>query len=66
MFEEEKLLKELSTLRQEHASLDGIISHSLEIKDFDQLTIQRLKKRKLWIKDRISTIESNLYPDIIA
>ncbi|PKP68081.1 MAG: hypothetical protein CVT83_06795 [Alphaproteobacteria bacterium HGW-Alphaproteobacteria-5] len=32
----------------------------------DQLTLQRLKKKKLWLRDTIARIEDRLYPDIIA
>ena len=61
--EEKKLEKELSLLRQEHDDLNTILSDPNSI---DQISVQRLKKRKLWLKDRISYIESILYPDIIA
>ena len=61
--EEKKLEKELSLLRQEHDDLNNILSDPNSI---DQISVQRLKKRKLWLKDRISYIESILYPDIIA
>ena len=42
------------------------VSASLQIRPFDQLQLQRLKKRKLLLKDQISKIESELLPDIIA
>ena len=60
----EDLLKaELAHLRTEHRALDAEIA---ELGLADRLALQRLKKRKLALKDRISRIEDQLYPDIIA
>lgn len=56
----------LAELRQEHRDLDDVISRLASTPPFDQLQIQRLKKRKLAIKDQIIKIESALLPDIIA
>lgn len=53
-------------LRQEHADLDAAISALSEMTVPDQLAIQRLKKKKLQLKDRISALEDGLLPDIIA
>ena len=57
-------------LRSEHRDLDVAIAALTEAGDqcgfTDQLQIARLKKRKLILKDRISIIEDNLIPDIIA
>jgi hypothetical protein len=61
--EEKKLHKELYALKQEHQDLDHILLTTISS---DLLTIQRFKKRKLWLKDRIATIESAIYPDISA
>jgi len=56
----------LEELRTEHRDLDDIIARiSVEI-PFDQLQLQRLKKRKLILKDQISILENQLLPDIIA
>ena len=65
---EEKLLmiNELKKLEQEHQDLNIVVDNKTDKGDFDQLTAQRIKKRKLFIKDRISYIKSILYPDIIA
>ncbi|HEY1433642.1 MAG TPA: DUF465 domain-containing protein, partial [Stellaceae bacterium] len=46
--------------------LDDVIARLAERAPFDQLQLQRLKKRKLLLKDQISKIESELLPDIIA
>ncbi|MDP4005734.1 DUF465 domain-containing protein [Methylobacterium sp. NEAU K] len=60
------LLAELGRLREEHRDLDGAIE-ALECSIAgDQLQIQRLKKRKLTLRDRIFHIEDALTPDIIA
>ncbi len=56
----------LATLRTEHRDLDDVIARLAERAPFDQLQLQRLKKRKLMLKDQISQIESELLPDIIA
>ena len=56
----------LEALKSEHRDLDEVIERLLEKPPFDQLQLQRLKKRKLLLKDQISKIESELLPDIIA
>lgn len=56
----------LAALKTEHRDLDDVISRLAEQAPFDQLQLQRLKKRKLLLKDQISKIESELLPDIIA
>ncbi len=56
----------LTRLQSEHRDLDEVITHISESGNFDQLQIQRLKKRKLMLKDQISRLESRLVPDIIA
>ena len=60
------LQRRLSDLRTEHRDLDDVIGRLSEQLPADQLQIQRLKKRKLRLKDEISSIESKLLPDIIA
>lgn len=57
---------ELATKRHEHADLDAAI-HTLSASGVaDATLIQRLKKRKLTLKDRIVELERLLLPDIIA
>lgn len=63
---EQKLHKELESLKKEHVALDEMIESLSGDAEFDQLRLQRYKKRKLSIKDRMAIIESILYPDIIA
>ncbi|MBF0129050.1 MAG: DUF465 domain-containing protein [Alphaproteobacteria bacterium] len=63
---QEELLKKLAALRSEHRELDARISLLMESPPFDQIQLQRLKKRKLLFKDEIAWLESRLLPDIIA
>ena len=64
--EESTIRAELVRLRQEHRDLDFAISALVDSGRGDHLTIQRLKKKKLSIKDRIIQFEDRLVPDIIA
>jgi hypothetical protein len=57
---------ELARLRLEHRDLDSAIEALQNQTHPDNLQIQRLKKRKLVLKDRISALEDKLLPDIIA
>ncbi|MDD7971760.1 YdcH family protein [Roseinatronobacter alkalisoli] len=56
----------LEVLRQKHRDLDEAIDALQEKGSAQQLTIQRLKKEKLRLKDQISRITDELTPDIIA
>jgi hypothetical protein len=56
----------LQVLLQEHGDMDAAIAALLSQNAFDQLQVQRLKKRKLQLKDAISKLEDMLLPDIIA
>jgi len=62
----EALRAKLAVLKTEHRDLDDVIARISERAPFDQLQLQRLKKRKLLLKDQILKIESELLPDIIA
>ena len=64
--EEEELNQMLEELRTEHRDLDIIIQQLSDATPIDFLRLQRLKKRKLFLKDSISNIESMMLPDIIA
>ncbi|MBL8665199.1 MAG: YdcH family protein [Candidatus Odyssella sp.] len=59
-------MRKLEEMRTEHRDLDDVIARVTEEAPFDQLRVQRLKKRKLMLKDQIAHIESMLLPDIIA
>ncbi len=63
---DEVLRVELEVFRREHRDLDEAIAALNERGTSDQLTVQRLKKRKLRLKDLIAMIEDRLTPDIIA
>ena len=60
------LTVELAVFRRQHRDLDEAILALVERGTADQLTVQRLKKQKLRLKDVISRIEDRLLPDIIA
>ena len=60
------LRAQLARLRQEHRDLDAAIAALQNAPGADVLQVQRLKKRKLFLRDRISHIEDQLTPDIIA
>ena len=64
--EQETLRRKLVELKTEHRDLDDVIARLSERQPFDQIQLQRLKKRKLQLKDLISHVESQLLPDIIA
>ena len=56
----------LTQLRIEHRDLDEVIHHLIETHHHDMMRIQRLKKRKLKLKDMIAKLESELIPDLDA
>ena len=66
MQSDEVLRVELQVLRQEHRDLDAAIDALTDRAAADQLTITRLKKQKLVLKDKIARLEDELAPDIIA
>ncbi len=66
MSEEDALRRKLDELKTEHRDLDDVIDRLAHQFPYDQLKLQRLKKRKLVLKDLIAKFESQLLPDIIA
>jgi hypothetical protein len=64
--DERELREQLARLRAEHRDLDAQIVAQEVSSLADQLQIKRLKKRKLALKDRITALEDQLFPDIIA
>jgi hypothetical protein len=64
--EEREIRQELAELRQEHRDLDAAILALTESPKPDTIQIQRMKKRKLALKDRIAKLDDRLLPDIIA
>lgn len=66
MNQQEQLMERLAQLKAEHRDLDDAIT-ALEQRGLpDMIQIQRLKKRKLQIRDEMMQLESRLLPDIIA
>ena len=64
--DERELRELLVKLRQEHRDLDDEIVRHEQAGEGDQLLVKRLKKRKLLLKDQITSVEDRLTPDIIA
>lgn len=62
----EDIRRQLAELKTEHRDMDDVISRVSDELPFDQLRLQRLKKRKLFLKDEITRLENLLIPDIIA
>ncbi len=58
--------RKLAHLETEHRDIDDVITRIAESPAFDQLKVQRLKKRKLMIKDEIVKLRGKILPDIIA
>jgi hypothetical protein len=61
-----ELKAQLERLRQEHRDLDAAIEALQAVPGADAIQVQRLKKRRLSLRDRITFIEDQLTPDIIA
>lgn len=61
-----QIIAQLHQLESEHRDLDDVIERLGDDKPFDQLKLQRLKKRKLALKDEIIKLRSRSLPDIIA
>ena len=64
--EREALEVHVERLREEHRDLDDAIEALRAAGQIDQLQLQRLKKRKLLLRDKLAAIEDQLTPDIIA
>ena len=61
-----EVMAEIEMLRQEHRDLDTAIAALQDVGAPDQLQLQRLKKRKLVLRDKIGRLEDMVTPDIIA
>jgi hypothetical protein len=64
--EEQELQQALAQLKEEHRDLDAAILALEDVPRPDHLQIKRLKKRKLYLRDRIREIDDQIFPDIIA
>ena len=63
---QDQIVAQLHQLESEHRDLDDVIERLGDDKPFEQLQLQRLKKRKLALKDGITKLRSRILPDIIA
>ena len=61
-----EVVRWLEELRVEHRDLDEVIKYMIETRHSDSMRIQRLKKRKLRLKDMITKLESELIPNLDA
>ena len=64
--DQQTIIKKLRQLESEHRDLDDVIERLADDKPFDQLKLQRLKKRKLILKDEMTLLRSRILPNIIA
>ena len=64
--DQQMIINKLRQLESEHRDLDDVIERLADDKPFDQLKLQRLKKRKLILKDEMTLLRSRNLPDIIA
>ncbi len=64
--EQAEVLRWLEELKVEHRDLDEVIQYLVETGHKDDMKVQRLKKRKLRLKDSIAKLESQLIPDLDA
>ena len=64
--DQQMIINKLRQLESEHRDLDDVIERLADDKPFDQLKLQRLKKRKLILKDEMTLLRSRVLPDIIA
>ena len=63
---QERILQQIAIMESEHSDLAAVIERLGEDLPFDQLKLQRLKKRKLVLKDEMAKLRSRILPDIIA
>ena len=63
---QDQILQQIAIMDSEHSDLDAVIERLGEDLPFDQLKLQRLKKRKLALKDEMTKLRSRILPDIIA
>ncbi len=66
MSEKIALVKQLQGLRDQHPELDEVIARLSREAAGNPIELQRLKKRKLLLKDQITVLEDEILPDIIA
>ena len=64
--EQNKIKAKINKLKEQHSELDIEISKIVKVIPLDQVMLQRIKKKKLKLKDEISKLSSHILPDIIA
>ena len=64
--EQNKIKAKINELKKLHSELDIEISKIVKVIPVDQVMLQRIKKKKLKLKDEISKLSSHMLPDIIA
>lgn len=64
--DEDEIRERMAATSQEHRDLDDAITALVAAGTFDLLTVQRMKKRKLLLKDEMERLQNMLVPDIIA
>ncbi len=64
--EQNKIKVKINKLRKLHSKLDMEISKIVKVIPVDQVMLQRIKKKKLKLKDEISKLSSHILPNIIA
>jgi hypothetical protein len=64
--ERAELRRQVERLREEHRDLDAALEALIHASASDRLQMQRFKKRKLLLRDRVQQLEDLLTPDIIA
>ena len=64
--EQSKIKAKINKLKEQHSELDMEISKIVKVIPVDQVMLQRIKKKKLKLKDEISKLSSHILPDIIA
>ena len=65
-YNQAEIARQLAELRQEHRDLDAVVARLADDAGSDELRLNRLKKRKLALKDAIARLESRLIPDLDA
>jgi len=66
IMDEDDILEKIQELKTQHRDLDDSINALMAVGATDRLQIMRLKKQKLSLKDRITALENQILPDIIA
>ena len=64
--DQQMIINKLRQLESEHRDLDDVIERLADDKPFDQLKLQRLKKRKLTLKAEMTSSRSSIMPNISA